>query len=504
MVDLTPYSTVSPMMGPLDSWLGSEDAMRLAAYALYEGMYRNVGDTFKLVQRGDEQNPIYLPNPMTIIEAKNRFLAKDWTFSLEPTLGTPQEQATLQFFLTQLFRREQMRPKFNTQKRWGMIRGDSVWHIVGDLDKPEGRRLSVYEIDPASFFPIYDAWNPDKITGVHLVDPVLNDAGKTIIKRQTYRKQDDGTVTYELSWWETGAWDDRDDTVKLKPVAGKDIPDGDYNDPIKETRLDPRITSIPVYHVKNKRVTGQPFGTSELAGFETLFAGINQTITDEELTLALQGLGLYWTNSGPPTDDEGNETNWRFGPGWVLEIDAESTFGRVNGVSSVEPMQTHINKIEASAREAAGVPDIAIGNVDVQTAESGIALAFKMSPILSGNSEKEDEILGTMDQMLYDLVTMWLPVYESLDTAARAVSIVGDPLPVNRAAVLAEVTQMLSTDPPLISAEYARTILQEKLGYQFPEEMATAVVAEAQALAEARNVDPFATRAVQELDQEQP
>lgn len=498
MADLTPYSTVRPLMGPLDSWLGTDDAVRLGAYATYESIYRNIPGAFKLIQRGDESNPIYIPSAKTIIEAKNRYLAKRWTYALAPGMGTDQERAVLDFQLTNLFRRELMWTKFATQKRYGMVRGDQVWHIVADEDKPDGRRLSVYEVDPASYFPIADPWNADKVLGCHLVDPVLMPDGKTVIKRQTYRKEDNGRISYELSWWETGAWDDREDGAKLKKASK--IPDGDWNKP-DFYELDARITSLPVYHIKNNRVPGQPFGTSELEGLEVLISAVNQSITDEDLALVLEGLGLYWTNSGPPTDEEGNETNWKLGPGWVVEVDDGSEFGRVNGVGSVAPNQDHIAYLERAMRESSGVPDIAIGNVDVQTAESGIALAFKMGPILASNEEKEGEILSVMDQMLYDLVVMWFPVYEGLTSAARAVSIVDDPLPTNRKAVLEEILGMLATDPPLISTEYARTLLSEKLGYDFPTEMSNAVVVEAAALAEARNVDPFAARVAQELQQ---
>lgn len=499
-MDLTPYSTAKPLMGPLDSWLSGEDAMRLGAYSLYEGIYKNFPGAFKLVQRGNESNPIYLPNARTLIEAKNRFLAKGWTYALNPRFGTTEERSALDFALDTLFRREQMWAKFATQKRYGMVRGDSVWHIVADEDKPLGRRLSVYEIDPASYFPIDDPWNPDKQLGVHLVDPVLMPDGKTVIKRQTYRKEDNGRISYELSWWETGAWDDRDDSVQLK--RAEKIPEGDHNAP-DYYELDERITSIPVYHVKNNRTPGVPFGSSELEGFEMLIASINQSISDEDLTLVMQGLGMYWTNSGPPVDENDEETDWKLGPGYVVEIDEGSTFGRVGGVSTVAPNLDHIAKLESSMREAAGVPDIAVGKVDTAIAESGISLAFQMSPLLSGNEEKEGEILATMDQLLFDLTTMWFPVYEELDVPARAVSVVDDPLPTNRKAVLDEVVSMLSTEPPLISVEYARTILSEKLGLDFPDEMANAVVEEAAAFAAARNVDPFAARVARELDGEQ-
>lgn len=502
MVDLTPYSSIKPFMGPLETWLPADDATRMAAYQLYEAMYRNVPDSFKIVQRGTDANPIYVPSAKTIIEAKNRYLAKRWNFAVDPRLGTPEERATLNSLLTNLFRREMMWSKFATQKRYGLIRGDAVWHVVADPLKPLGKRISVYEVDPAAYFPIEDPWNPDKVLGVHLVEPVETEpgSGKTVIKRQTYRKTDAGAVTYELSWWETGSWDDRMGSGQTLKKA-QQIPEGDWNKPRLVTLPD-LITSIPVYHIKNSRTPNASFGTSELAGLERIVAAVNQAISDEELTLALEGLGLYATTSGPPVDDDGNETNWRIGPGWVVEIDQDTEFKRVTGVSTVAPMQEHISYLEAKMRESAGVPDIAIGNVDVQTAESGIALAFKMSPILSGNEEKEGEILSIMDHMLYDLTMMWFPSYEETPVPqAQAVSIVDDPLPINRKAVLDEIIQLLVNE--VISIAYAQQLISEKLGYDFPAEMLAAIASEQEALAKAKNADPFMARVVQELEGEQ-
>jgi hypothetical protein len=499
VADLTPYSTAKPFFGPLATWLPADDALRIAAYQLYEGIYRNVPESFKLVQRGKDSNPIYVPSAKTIIEAKNRYLAKRWDYSLDPRLGSPADREAVDAALANLFARELVYTKFGTQKRYGLIRGDAVWHVVADPGKPPGRRISVYEVDPASYFPIDDPWNADKVLGCHLATPVVMEDGTSVIKRQTYRKTDTGGITYELSWWEAGAWDDRDGSgQELKPA--KVVPPGEWNTPVPETLLPPAITAIPVYHVKNSRVPNAQFGTSELEGFERIIAGVSQGISDEELTLAMQGLGFYWTTSGPPVDAEGKELNWEIGPGYVVEIDPEATWGRANGVGTVTPMQDHVGYLEKAMREAAGVPDIAIGNVDVSTAESGIALAFKMAPILAGNEEKEQELLGKMDQLLHDLVRMWLPTFEQLPGEALAVSIVDDPMPVNRKAVIDEIVALMGTDPPLISAEYARTLLAEKLGYEFADEIGATVVTEAAEYAKARNADPFTARIAQELE----
>jgi hypothetical protein len=471
--DLTPYATAKPFFGVLETWLPAEDAQRLAAYQLYESIYRNVPDAFKVIQRGSEQNPIYIPSGKTIIEAANRFLAKRWTYALDPKLGTPEERTVLAAFLQNMFAREEIYAKFATQKKYGLIRGDAVWHITADPAKEEGKRISVHEIDPGSYFPIYDPVNDEKVVGCHLVDQFDKGEGKgVVLRRQTYRRDPTTKrVTYEVSWWETGGWDDRN----------------------------LEITSLPVYHVKNERSPGSPFGQSELAGLERVIGGINQAISDEEMSLALDGLGFYATTSGPPVNDDGDETDWEIGPGWVVEHDPESTWERVSGVSSTDPVQNHVAYLEKAMREASGTPDVAIGKVDSAIAESGISLALQFAPLLSKNEEKEQILLGKMDHILYDLTTMWLPAYEGMTSEARPVSIVDDPLPLNRKATIEEVVLLVTNN--MMSVEYATQYLSEKLGFEFPETMLDDLVAEQTALAEARNADPFTARINRELQE---
>lgn len=499
MVDLRPYATARPLFGILPTWLSADDAARLEAYALYEGMYRNVPDAYKIIQRGSESNPLYVPSAKTIIEATNRFLAKDWTFVADPILGTDQERALLSSVLTPLFRRERVWSKFTAQKRFGLIRGDTVWHIVADPTKPQGRRLSILEVDPGMYFPIFDPADDDKLVGCHLVEQIPNAKGEVSIKRQTYRKDPlNGKITHEITWWELGAWDDRTtDPKDLKKAKEPPAP------PLPLHYLPDAITALPVYHVKNDPTPGDHFGTSILSGLERIAAGVSQAISDQELELALSGLGLYVTTSGPPVDGSGNETNWQIGPGYVAEIDPESDWKRVAGITSVEPNLDHVRYLENKMREATGVPDIAIGEVDVSVAESGISLAFKMAPILAANSEREQEMLGVYDQFLFDLTRGWFPAYEAINfgEAATAVSVVSDPMPINRKAFLEEVQLMVTMQ--LISVEYARVLVSEKLGLEFPEEMGETVVAEQTALANARNADPFEARVARELDDQQ-
>jgi len=491
----TQYTTTRKFTGPLPSWMSDEDGERVQAYSFYEQIYRNVPEAFKLTQRGADSDPVYLPSARGIVESVNRFLARGWNYAIDPAFDTPENQVLVRQKLSVLFARERMRSKFNMQKRWGLIRGDSIWHVIADPTRPENRRISIYDVDPATYFPIEDLNNPGRLLGVHLVTQTVDpkDPTKTVIRRRTYRKQDTGVITSELSLWEMGGWDDRDESTELKLVAVLE----------PEIALPALITTLPVYHVTNSRAPESLFGVSELAGIENVLAAVNQTISDEHLTLVMQGLGMYVTNAGPPVDPTtGEELNWVLGPGRVVEIGDEKTFENVAGVRTVSPMIEHMKFMLEQTYEAIGLPDVARGRVDVTAAESGIALLLQLGPLLAAAEEKEDEMLGVYDQLLYDLVYKWLPSYEGLPiTEIVIASTVDDPLPDNRKQRIEEIIMLMSSTPPLISAEYARQELT-KLGYDFPAEMGETVVTEQAAYSSAVGLDPFASRVAEDLERE--
>lgn len=466
----------------MPTWLPPSDARRISAYLLYEEMYWNTSEAFTIVSRGDTQNPVYVPTAMALIEATNRYLCREWTYSVG-TSGTDSDRELLSAALDKFFKREKVQAKFAEQKRNVLVRGDAIWHIIADPTKPAGARLSLVTVDPGMYFPIY-SYDEDKRIGCHIVEQWEQERGETLIKRQTYRRTPEGRVTYELRWFKISGWDDR--TQKLEEVSP---PKGELA--IHDFVFPERITQLPVYHVKNG-TTSQQFGDSEIRGVERAIASISQATSDTELSLALEGLGLYVTTSGPPVDDEGNETEWQLGPGFVAEIDPDADWQRVQGVTTVEPATTYVDFIERKIMAAKGVPEIALGAVDVQTAESGISLQLKMDPLLAKNSEKELEILSVTDQMLYDLVTMWFPEYEDQSFGeALAVSTVGNPLPQNRKAVLDEIVQLVAAK--IISLETARKLVNERLGYEIPDSTGNDIVMETLAM------DPFAARVDAEI-----
>ena len=495
----TPYQTARTFVDSLPSWMSVQDGERISAYTLYEMIYKNIPETFKLVMRGTEDKPIYVPSGRSIIEAKNRYIAQGFDFWVDPAVGTPADRDAVTALFKALFRREEMYAKFATQRRWGLIRGDALWHIVADAAKPEQTRISIYEIDPASYFPIEDPNDPAKIIGCHLVDQMVNDADETIIRRHTYRKDEQGIFT-QLAFFELSAWDDRwgsGQELKKAQAPGnlsesqKALMTGFY--------LDPRITSIPVYHIKNRRETNNAFGVSEMQGIERCLTGINQVISDTELAHSLDGIGLYATTSSPPIDeDTGEEQPWRIRPGGVVEIDENAEWTRVTGVTDLPGLKL-ADWLDDSMRVAAGVPDIALGNVDVSLAESGIALALKMSPLLKQADEQNQVILDVMDHLFYDLVEMWMPVFEG-SPAGGVVSVLAriddDPMPVDVDAAFTRIIKLW--EAKLVTGDWVRAELS-KLGFEDLDGMGDAVLAEQGNLAAAS--DPLGARLNTELNQ---
>lgn len=472
------YASAAPFFGPAPENLSGspEDLTRIQAYELYEDMYHNRPESFKIMLRGDDEdaNPIYVPSAKKMIEATNRFLAKDYDFSVGR--GAKPNQLEMERRMLNLFQREEVYSKFADQRRYGLIRGDAIWHITADDRKDPEQRISIHTLNPSNFFRISDPDNPDRMIGCHIVDVVVDprDNTKTVARRLTYLKKGveqtnpgyrmnpDNTqvgVTSETTHWEIGKWDDR--YIEDGDLERVTNPDGDR----ELMDLPPQITSLPVYHWKNSRIPGEDFGLSEIAGVETLVAGINQATNDEDITLVMQGLGMYWTDAKPPLNPDGSQGNWILGPGMVAEVPAGSTFNRANGVSSVSPFQDHIGMLKGDAMEGLGIPDIAAGKVEVTVAESGISLALQMMPIIAKNEEKELEILVVMDHLLYDLVTMWFPAYEQYsDPTVSVRSIVGDPIPRNRDSAIQEIILLQTSG--LITIAQAQAKLEE-FGYEF-------------------------------------
>lgn len=458
----------------LGNIVANDDKVRIKAYLIYEDMYHNRPENIRITLRGDDEDSvqIYMPSAKKCIEAINRYLAVGWKIIPDPSMEQdPSSAAEVAAFMDKLFKREKLKSKFIQMKRYMLIKGDALLHVRADPNKPRGRRICIDELKPEHYFPIEDG-DGDRI-GCHIVDVVTNPGttfklklynGKEIVRRQTYRKefresdgQPTGRITSELAYFVVGKWDDRN-------LAYKDI------QMIEEVRrpyyLPPAITTIPVYHWKNTPPPGSTFGMSELAGVESIINAINQSMSDEDMTLIMQGLGVYWTDASPPLNDAGEEVEWEISPRSVIAVASGRTFGRVSGITTVQPFGDHIQALDEAMQQALAVPDIAVGVVDVTTAESGIALQLKFGPLIAKNQEKELDLLDTGDQFVYDLISGWFVAYEKLATAGVSfINSFDDAMPKNKSKQLADLLSIWMQAPNILPIGWFYEELNSIMGY---------------------------------------
>ena len=474
--NLKQYSAALDFINSGDSNIANDlDKRRIGAYDLYENLYINSTQSLKLVLRGDDSYPILMPSGKKIVDATNRFLGVGFDYLVEG-VGDAGTQEMLSAWWADFFKREALRAKFASSKKWGLVRGDAAFYVYAEGNKSSGKRLSIAELDPRQLFEIEDVRG--KVIGYHIVDTVQDfrdpdKPDKKIARRRTFRKVFDNSdfvtgISTELKFFEIGKWDDRSETLKgkMEPVAYPELDE-------EESILPAPITQLPVYKWRNNAPQNSSWGHSQLTGLETLLYAINQSLTDEDATIVFQGLGMYVTSAAPPQDSEGNTTDWSIGPMQIIEIGQDQRFDRVTGVSDVSPYQNHMNFIdEKGLSEASGTPEIAIGRVDVSVAESGISLQLQLMPLLAQNQEKEQELLVVLDQMFFDITTMWLPAYESeifpdAETMSQmsVVCIFDDPMPKNRDAQVQETLLLVTSNLILTSMAVAKL---RSLGWEYP------------------------------------
>jgi hypothetical protein len=504
---VSPYQTALALGRPTPAYVNSkmeQDVERLTAYGAYSDVYYNVPEAFAALLReeDDELSRRYVAAARAIVEASLRYTGRDLAWTAKDVNGELLEDDARFVVLDpidKLFTREEFKVKFASVKRWMLVKGDGLLHITADPSKAQGTRIRITELAPETYFPKYDPVDEERVIGCYLVKQVYADDGTTVVTmRLSYDRvmtEEDaaatrlpiGSIRAGLGWYELAKWDDR------YPLSDADLAEVDpptrFNTPANAllmagVALPGVITSIPVYHFRNNRSGTAAFGLSELQGIETILAGLTQTMSDEDIAIALQGIGMYWTDSGHPRDAAGNEVDWVISPASVAEVEKGGKFGRVEGANDVESLQKHFASLSEAAQQATGTPEVALGRVEVQAAESGVALAIQFAPITAKTDEKEDELLSKLAQFMYDLMNGWMPAYEGYNANGAVVTpSFGNKLPVNRKEEIDEIVTLKKEG--IISTEYALTLLQQRLGFQIPADMLDQLLAEQQTMLDA-------------------
>lgn len=503
VMDVRQYASAKPFYDKLDNEFPNIpdefDQARAKTYALYEDFVKNNPEAFQIIIRGEDEegNEVYVPTAKTIINTTCRYLGKGFKYQIEGGVS-----AGFKTWLEDWWKRQAIELKHASNKRWGLVRGDELWFLKADDSAEPGERIELLELDPANYFPILDELDDTHIKGCYIVDLVQEPGearGKMCARRQSYKYVDpddenEGTIEYECSLYKLGKWDDR--YPKEAGAAKKD--QLEHIQTLVEAKILPKeIDHLPVYHIKPYSDQNAVFGTSELAGSETLLNAINQSYSDEDLAMAIRGLGVWSTDSGPPTDDMGHPVEWEISPARVVERDQGTSFDLVTGVATVQPSQEHIKFAQEAVKQGTGTPEIAVGMQDVASQISGVALKLHFDPMIARVQEMELERKGKIDQMFHDLIHKWLPGYESQisvpDKAKMTVSY-DDPMPVDIDAEFTRITQLWETK--LISGKTAIKLLNERCGYDLEEGEFDKAVKDAEKVA--KSADPFGAQMGQE------
>jgi hypothetical protein len=497
---ITPYATAMKYYtGDVSSLHGEYEGQRLASYDLYDDLFNNLPETATLLIRGTDDRPVLVPTAKRMINTLSRYVGKNWTYLMEavsvdedgdPVVADAEAVEDARRAMESLFRRERLEAKFHTGKKAFLRRGDWCWMISADPEKLPGRRITVQEIDPRTYFPLQtDIEDLSRLTGCEIREEIL-EGEDVAIKVQRWIKA--GHVDYAEGW-------DGDIGYECLVYAAED-----FDTAPKVLRVVaalealPGVKALPVYHIKNNEEGGDPYGHSDLAGLESVLAGVNQAASDEDLALAIAGLGMYWTDAGAPVDEDGEPSNWNLGPAEVVEVGAGGKFERVQGISSVEPSQTHIKFLQTEAYGTVGISDVAMGTAS--QVEAGVSLALKLSPVFDAADEKDRAINGVWTQLLHDLRD-WFAVYEGtpMDMVDfTSVTSSEDRMPFDREARFTELMELFKSK--LVSISFVHNELNARFGYTLDSSEAEAAIAAVAQLAAAN--DPYAARGNAELEDE--
>lgn len=499
---ITPYSTAMKYV-TLSSggWMDTYDSQRCASYDLYDDIYNNDSSTYKLLLRdASDDSPLYIPTGKKIIKTLSRYVGRGWGVRVAAPVAvlggempTDEQVALAQDAFGRLIARERLLTRFRSGVAEWLRRGDWLWYVSADPIKRAGARISVRTIDPRRYFPMFnDAQDLSRVTGQQLIEETL--LGDTVVLRvQTWLKATDpshseyGDVEPEEGF-DIEYSDELYSLENFSDVSKRKL----LQSPVSQEAL-PGIKTLPIYHIRNNETSDDPFGRSDLSGLEGIVTGVNQAISDEDLALAMAGLGMYYTDSGAPVDETtGAVVDWKLGPGRVVEVAEGGTFGRLKGVESIDPTQVHVKYLESQAQATVGLTDVSTGTASA-SGESGVALSIRYSPIMDEVSVKNDIANTVLSQMFYDLKT-WFAVYEGLDFGDVEVLSETDPvtsvIPFDRETRWTEVMDGVTAG--LFTKAYALQILEEEFGYEFPAGYAATVAGETSA-------DPFADRTAAEL-----
>ena len=261
------------------------------------------------------------------------------------------------------------------------------------------------------------------------------------------------------------------------------------NDELIDSRPNP-LGTIPVVHIPNIRISGSPWGASDIADVIPLNREYN------EKAIEISDILNYY--SAPVTIITGAKmSNLERGANkvWAIPSEKAQVTNLEGGTSAIAPGLEYMERIKMAMHEMTGVPTNALGELQPISNTSGVALSITYQPMMQryfmkkltygeGFQKINALVLKTLyifepNSVLYDPTTEGLieegqaPAVDPSDPLAyQTVVHWPQPLPVDKLIALNEIQMAMA-----LNLESKRGAL-ERLGEEFPDEKAEEIFEE--------------------------
>jgi hypothetical protein len=261
------------------------------------------------------------------------------------------------------------------------------------------------------------------------------------------------------------------------------------NDELIDSRPNPMGT-IPVVHIPNVRISGSPWGDSDI----TSVIPLNREYNEKALEIS----DILNYHSAPVTIMTGAKmSNLERGPKkvWAIPAEKANVFNLEGGTSAIAPGLEYMERVKHSMHEMTGVPSNALGELQPISNTSGVALSITYQPMMQRRAMKMmtygegfEKINALILRTLYIFepnTVLYNPDTEGMLEPGQALAVDPadplayqtvvhwpEPLPTDRLVVLNEVMTAMQ-----LGLESKRGALK-RLGEEFPDEKAEEIFEE--------------------------
>lgn len=217
------------------------------------------------------------------------------------------------------------------------------------------------------------------------------------------------------------------------------------NDELIDQRPNP-LGVIPIVHIPNIRVSGSPWGLSDI----TDIVGLNREYNEKSAEIS----DIINYHAAPVTIITGAKaSNLEKGPKkvWSVPQKEAQVFNLEGGTAAVGPAMEYLEGIKRAMHEMTGVPESALGQMQPISNTSGVALAIQYQPMMQRyNTKRMTYSLGFAKINEFVLRTLFTFQPETLvyDPSTEGILEEGQPPVLNPADPLVYQSEV-SWPPPL-------------------------------------------------------